>query len=459
LRNAEYQFVPTDTSTVEALLVALYEQLTKTSISPASPERQLIQWAANVIVQERVLSNYAANQNIPSRAEGENLDALAELFLARARPAAKAAVCQMRFTISDAQATAILIPAGTRVTGAGGVLTWETAEDVYVPIGETSAEVQARCQTAGTAGNGYAAGQINTLVDLYDYYSECANITQSDGGADEATDDEFYELLRSSMDAYSCAGARGSYDYYSECANITQSDGGADEATDEEFYELMRASMDGYSCAGARGSYEYFAKQVSTEIANVVANSPTPGVVKLYVLMDGGELAGEEIKKAVLAACSADEVRPLTDQVFVEDAELVGYDVSFTYYTQSGSGKSAADIQAAVEAAVERYNVWQCARLGRDINPSHLIGLLMQTGIKRVELRAPAFTVLRDGGGTKGAPAGAQQSGADGEKEEGTEQSGALAESRSEADEVASDVPQVARAGTVTITNGGYEDE
>ncbi|WP_161846636.1 baseplate J/gp47 family protein [Pseudoflavonifractor sp. 524-17] len=407
MRNAEYQFVPTDTSTVEALLVALYEQLTKTSISPASPERQLIQWAANVIVQERVLSNYAANQNIPSRAEGENLDALAELFLARARPAAKAAVCQMRFTISEAQATAILIPAGTRVTGAGGALTWETVEDVYVPIGETSAEVQARCQTAGTAGNGYAAGQINTLVDLYDYYSECANITQSDGGADAATDDEFYELLHSSMDAY--------------------------------------------SCAGARGSYEYFAKQVSTEIADVVANSPTPGVVKLYVLMDGGELAGEEIKKAVLAACSADDVRPLTDQVFVEDAELVGYDVSFTYYTQSGSGKSAADIQAAVEAAVERYNAWQCAKLGRDINPSHLIGLLMQTGIKRVELRAPAFTVLRDGGGTKGAPAG--------EKEEGTGQSGALAESRSEAGGVASDVPQVARAGTVTITNGGYEDE
>ena len=376
-RSTEYPFISTDTGAVVVLLTAIYEQITETAVHPASPEKQFIQWVANVIVQERVLNNYTGNQNLPSRAEGENLDALAELFLARARPAAKAAVCQMRFTISEAQATAILIPAGTRVTGAGGVLTWETAEDVYVPIGETSAEVQARCQTAGTAGNGYAAGQINTLVDLYDYYTEYANITQSDRGADEATD--------------------------------------------EEFYELMRASMDAYSCAGARGSYEYFAKQVSTEIADVVANSPTPGVVKLYVLMDGGELAGEEIKKAVLAACSADEVRPLTDQVFVEDAELVGYDVSFTYYTQSGSGKSAADIQAAVEDAVARYNAWQCARLGRDINPSHLIGLLMQTGIKRVELTAPAFTVLRDG-----------------------------------ADKAA---PQVARAGTVTITNGGYEDE
>ena len=192
-------------------------------------------------------------------------------------------------------------------------------------------------------------------------------------------------------------------------------------ASDEEFYELMRASMDGYSCAGAKGSYIYFAKQVSTEIADVIANSPTPGVIKLYVLMRGGELAAEEVKAKVLAACNADEVRPLTDQVFVEDAETVSYDVEFTYYTQKDSSKSTVEIQAAVEAAVDQYNSWQCAKLGRDINPSYLHGLLMQTGIKRVVPVAPAFTVLRDG--VNGA------------------------------------VPQVAKLGAITITNGGYEDE
>ena len=192
-------------------------------------------------------------------------------------------------------------------------------------------------------------------------------------------------------------------------------------ASDEEFYELMRASMDGYSCAGAKGGYIYFAKQVSTEIADVIANSPTPGVVKLYVLMKNGELATKEVKAKVLEACNADEVRPLTDQVSVEDAETVSYNVKFTYYTQTGNGKSTADIQTAVDAAVSQYNSWQCAKLGRDINPSRLINMLMQTGIKRVDLTAPAFTVLRDGGDKT--------------------------------------VPQVAALGTVTITNGGYEDE
>ncbi len=398
-----------------ALVTAVYERLTGTTVRPASPERLFIQWISSILVQERVLANYAANQNIPSRAAGENLDALAELTNCRPRPEAEPAVCTVRFSISQAQDTAILIPAGTRVTDTGGGLAWATHADAYIAIGDTFADVPVRCLTPGTVGNGYAPGQIATIVDLYDYYSGCENITESGGGADRATD--------------------------------------------EEYYQLMRTSMDSYSCAGAKGGYVYFAKQVSTEIADVIAASPTPGVVKLYVLMAGGELAGEEIKRAVLAACSADDVRPLTDQVFVEDAGTVPYNVRLTYYTQTGTAKSGAEIAAAVQAAVDEYTAWQSARLGRDINPSYLTGLLMQTGVKRVELAEPVFTVLKDGSGTKGAPAGAQRSGSGGEKEEGMERAESSPQAGTQQSGISSDVPEVAKLGTVAITNGGLEDE
>lgn len=267
------------------------------------------------------------------------------------------------------------MPAGTRVTSPGGLI-WETVEDVYIDIGADYADAPLRCQTVGAAGNGYTPGQLNTFIDIYDYYSATENLTTSDGGADAATD--------------------------------------------EEFYQLMRASMDAYSCAGARGSYEYFAQQVSTEIGDVIANSPTPGVVKLYVHMDDGTLATDEIKAAVLAACNADTVRPLTDQVFVEDAEPVSYNIDFTYYIQTGSGKSAADVQAAVNAAVNGYVHWQDTKLGRDINPDELRERLYHTGIKRIELREPAFEKLRN-------------------------------DNRS--------VPQVGQVGEITVINGGYEDE
>ena len=376
-RNTEHQFILTDTDSIISIAVAMYETLTGTVVHPASPEMQFIRWVCNIIIQERVLNNYTGNQNIPSRAEGKNLDALAELTYLRERPDSKAATCKMLFSISEAQDTAILIPAGTRITDANGTLTWETIEDIYVPIGETSVETQARCQTVGVTGNGYAAGQINALVDLYDYYSKCKNITASEGGADRATDDEYYELIRASMDAF--------------------------------------------SCAGARGGYIYWAKQVSTEIVDVMANSPLPGEVKIYVLMEGGTLAGEEMKSKVLAACSEDTKRPLTDHVCVEDAEVVPFDINFTYYLQTGRTKSAAEVAAAVNEAVEQYKEWQCAKLGRDINPDELREYLYHTGIKRIELISPTFTALRDGRDKK--------------------------------------VPQVARVGTITITNGGYEDE
>jgi len=375
--RAQYQFIPTDPDQIVEWMTAKYEELTGVTVQPGSPERLFVQWAASVVVQERALANYAANQNLPSRAEGKNLDALAELFYTKERPGAKAATCTMRFTISEALTFAVLIPGGTRVTDASNTLVWETVEDTYVKAGDTYADVKIRCQTKGTAGNGFVAGQINTIVDLFAYYQSCANLNGSDGGGDTATDEQFYELLRLSMDAY--------------------------------------------STAGAKGSYIYWAMQVDTKIADVIAASPTPGVVKLYVLMDGGELANEEVKGEVLAACNADEVRPLTDQVFVEDAEVVPYDISFTYYLQTGRTKSAAEVAAAVNEAVEQYKAWQHAKLGRDINPDELREYLYHTGVKRIDLVSPAFTALRDGKNKT--------------------------------------VPQVARLGTVTITNGGYVDE
>jgi phage-related baseplate assembly protein len=377
-QRAEYKFIPTDPEDIIVWLTDIYEEIMGVTIQPASPERQFIQWMAEAIVLERVMTNYTANQNIPSRAVGENLDALAELFYTQERPQAKAATCTMRFTISEPQAFAVLIPKGTRVTDARQTLVWETLADVYVNIGESCADTKVQCQKPGEQGNGYVKGQIDSIIDPFAYFLSCENLTESDGGADAATD--------------------------------------------EEFYELLRLSMDGYSCAGARGGYIYFAKQVSTEIADVIAASPTPGVVKLYVLMDDGTPATEEMKERVLAACSAEDVRPLTDLVSVEDPENVDYHVRFTFYTQEGAGVSGEALEAAVRDKVAQYTAWQCAKLGRDINPSRLISMLMETGIKRVAIEEPAFTSLKDGSGT--------------------------------------DAPQLARlAGLPVIINGGYEDE
>lgn len=89
-----------------------YEQVFGTSVRPGSPERLFISWIEDAILYERALNNHADNQNLPSRAEGENLDALAELFYLQQRPKPTAATCTMRFNISEARQSAILIPSG-----------------------------------------------------------------------------------------------------------------------------------------------------------------------------------------------------------------------------------------------------------------------------------------------------------------------------------------------------------
>lgn len=456
-RNSEYQFVPTDTATLEALLIASYEKITGTTVHPASPEKLFIKWVSSVILQERVLNNWTGNQNIPSRAEGTNLDALGELFYTSRRPSAHPATCTVRFNISEAQTTSILVPRGTRVTDVGSTLIWETVEDAYIPIGETFVETKVMCQTSGTAGNGYAIGQINTIVDLYDYYSSCANVTESDSGSNEATDDEFYEIMRQSMEAYSVAGSMGAYEYHAKSVSGEIADVAAVRPKDDiskavSIYTLgedksafiggdtlvlsslkvfpsgseTEAEIDtDYTVSYENGLLEIgivpggaLDEETALDVEVCAING---GRVRIFVLMNDGTIAGEEIKDAVLTACSAKTVRPLTDLVTVNDPEIANYNIDLTYYLPKDSNLSNAEIGAAVDAAVDSYVKWQSAKLGRDINPSHLIGLLMKTGIKRVEVTSPVFTRLRDGS--------------------------------------TNETPQIATVGTVTVTNGGQEDE
>ena len=69
-REPAYQFVSTDTNQIISDLIAGYELLVKNTVRPASPEMQFIRWVADVIIHERMLNNWSANQNIPSRADG-----------------------------------------------------------------------------------------------------------------------------------------------------------------------------------------------------------------------------------------------------------------------------------------------------------------------------------------------------------------------------------------------------
>ena len=347
----DIHFVDTDTNTVVNALIQSYEAFTGRTLYPADPARLFILWVADIIIQERVNIDFSARQNVPRYAEGEYWDSLAELFKDAYRLEPEKAKTTLRFTLSIPLEVATIVPVGTRVTVDGEII-FQTTQALTIPAGDLFGDVEAECQTDGEIGNGFVPGQITQLIDIFPYFGSVENVSESDGGADEESD--------------------------------------------AAFYERMRESVETFSTAGPLGAYEYYAKSASALIVDVKATSPEPGEVDVRVLLSGGQLPGEEILKEVLDILNADKVRPLTDHVTVAAPETVPYDIDFTYWTQEGGAVSDDKVAENIAAAVRTFKEWQGAKMGRDVNPSYLISLLMQAGAKRVKVRSPVDTVVPD---------------------------------------------------------------
>lgn len=460
MSRMEYEFVSTNSGAVISQLVEKYQEITGRTLQPADPDRLFLSWIADAIIKGLVRINYVGNQNIPSRAEGENLDALGEWIYSLKRKEAQASSCTVRFHIVSPQENTTLIPAGTRVTDKSHSLVWETIADTIISIGSTYTDAAVKCDAAGTVGNGYVIGQIDTLIDVDNimYFDRCENITETDGGTDRQDDETYFQMMRRVLDSYSTAGAEGSYIYWAKSVSDKIEDVKAIRPREHVTLSVpICIDENGKRCAFIGGNYlnensvavhlpgsqvlalptsDYFFNyhndllKITIQDGSVLSDQSRldvsfvrdlPGHVFIYALMKDGEVAGETMKEEISKACNADFVRPLTDYVSVRDPEVVEYDIDFTYYVSADTQIPLKSIEAAIKFQINEFVKWQYKCLGRDINPSKLSAMLMQTGAKRVEIRAPVFTPLRSGD--------------------------------------TFDVPQVAHVRHINAINGGYEDE
>lgn len=359
----DISFVDTNTETLVKNLIMSYEAFSGRTLYPADPARLFILWIADIIMQERIIINESAKQNVPRYAQGDYLDSLAEIFKDTERLQAQPATTTLRFYISAVQPSAQVVPLGTRATIDGEII-FETTETATIPPGSLYADAAAECTTTeidsetgkevtiGAKGNGFLPGQISQIVDLFPFYQKVENITTTNGGADKETDEAFYERLRDSMESF--------------------------------------------STAGSLGAYTYWAKSASARIADVNPTNPEPGVVDIRVLLDDGEIPDEQMLQLIHDTVSADKVRPLTDLVRVSAPEITDYNIDVTYYIPKQSESNTAIIQRDISAALNGYKKWQSEKMGRDINPSKLNEMLMSTGIKRVEIRSPVFAEIEE---------------------------------------------------------------
>lgn len=347
----EISFTETNAERLTNTLIKSYEMFTGRTLYPADPTRLFILWVADIIIQERIIIDESAKQNIPRYAKGKSLDSVSEIFKDTYRLEAEPAKVTLKFTISTILETQQIVPKGTRVTVDGDIV-FETTEELYIEAGQVDGEVLGVCQTVGEIGNNFIPGQINKIVDLFPYFKSVENTTTSSGGSEEEED--------------------------------------------ESFYERMRESMESFSTAGPTGAYIYHAKTASSKVADVSASSPSKGVADIRILLKDGELPSEEILNKVKESISADKTRPFTDHVTVSAPGTVDFNIDIKYFIPKPSANSGSIITQEVDRAITEYRKWQTEKMGRDINPSYLISLIMATGVKRVEVTSPNFTTIQE---------------------------------------------------------------
>jgi len=162
--------------------------------------------------------------------------------------------------------------------------------------------------------------------------------------------------------------------------------------SDDDLRRRVLLAPDSYSVAGPASAYVFHALSADGDVLDASAVSPRPGEVTVSVLsrIDDGT-AAPELLAIVRDLLAGDEVRPLTDRVAVQSAELVPFDVlaQLTLYP----GPDAQLILATAISTLEQLLATN-RRLGRNISRSAIIAALHVGGVQNVILIEPVGDIF-----------------------------------------------------------------
>ncbi len=328
-----------------------YQEATgrKVTLRPGDKEHIHLRIEAGQYFQMYQILDNAAKMNLLKYSKGNflrHLGAFKKTFIQEPKPA----VVTARFTLSEIRKDVIYIPQGTRITAGDGVY-FATDDYAEVKAGDSFVDVDCTCETVGEVGNEYIVGQIETIVDPVPYVSGVSNITKSDGGTGEESEDSFRERI------------------------------------------FLAPSS--YSVAGPADAYEYWVKQYnSAAIEDVKIYEPTEAVVDIRILLVGGALPSKTFCSGCLEYLRENPIIPLTDNDLVAAPDVVNYNLKAVYYIAQSDLNNIKVIQESIEAAKETYLNWQRTKIGRDINPDALTEFVRAAGGKRVVITSPVFTPI-----------------------------------------------------------------
>ena len=157
---------------------------------------------------------------------------------------------------------------------------------------------------------------------------------------------------------------------------------------DEELLRRVLLAPDSFTVAGPEAAYVYHALTTNSTISDASAIMPAPGEVLVSLLSASGDgTASADQIAAVAAVLTHDEVRPLTDSVTVQSAEIIDYAIHVRL--QIAYGPDANLVVATAQTALNDYLASR-RKLGRLVSASGHAGALQVSGVETLQLLSPA---------------------------------------------------------------------
>lgn len=269
------------------------------------------------------------------------LDYIAALVAIERLPAARAG-CTVRFSLVEGHGL-VLIPEGTRVSSSDGAAIFRTVDDVIVNPGTMAVDIPVLADVAGKAANGYAPGNVNIILDPLAFVSTTVANTETTGG-------------------------------------------GSDVESDAQLRERIKLAPSQYSSAGSRSSYLFYAKSANALITDVSVSSPIPGTVMIVPLTEAEETPTQVIED-IYNACSAENVRPLTDTVIVAAPVRIDYEITVDVVLYEDA--VATTERTAIIAELSKYAASKREKLGLDIVRSEIAKIAKLTTVYDVAVVSP----------------------------------------------------------------------
>ena len=293
--------------------------------------------AAAQIQALEVQAEWVARQSFPQTAEGEMLDRHAEMR-GITRLGAERAEGVLRFSVSQAAATDLAIPAGSVCLTRSGEA-FATTEEGVLKAGELSVDIPARAAEAGAAGN-VAAGRIALMSPYPTGIQRCTNPAAFAGGRDSEDDGS----LR---------------------ARVLESFRRLPNGANAAFYEAAALGHSGVAAAKA------------------VGRARGTGTVNVYLTSPAGMPS-----QALLAEVEADLAERREIAVEVKVLAPAAATVNVAAAVKPEAERSFAEVKTAVEEAVRLH--FTGALLGKGVLLAELGSLIYQVeGVANCRLTAP----------------------------------------------------------------------